>query len=369
MMTVEMFWKLTKPKGESDVGDRDLMMIATLLHSFHLANKEGDTAGMIANCKSLLFHCGNYLTLYEAEKTPEFGLAKGGVKNLAKQANRFLEKNPQPQPRRPVPKPRVVVPKKVPLPPPLPPLPANVQKPTPARRGSKPSTLTTPPVLRPLPNPRPGRDIPERGTTTLPDFEKLISICKVQTVQMYMQGEDLRADEEETRGDELISHGWCLAMVIYWLRAYRHKKSFWPWALSEEAVPYFRFAMAFQKMWGSSVGGLTSTAEGHPMQFKKLGLIRSDGVGFDNVVTPGGKAIVEAVHRLESPYCMIVLFGNGAHSLGLFKGAKNQYRFMDPNFGEYHIKGKKYLGAFIEGLIRLYYENYKYAYADLYHEG
>ena len=364
LMEASTFRKLAR----LDVSGREhvpgeLWVIVASLEALHRVWSGSGQRRRVKGCADLWIQCGNFVRLNRENHGRQAHVQKAAVRNLSKQVMNLygrLKRREEPDAKSPFP-----------VPPPLPP----IRKRTPPAVGRRPPVgmpASTNIVRKPLPVPR-GKQlrVPEFGTRLSSRFEALCRKSGARVVQGYSQTYDSRLGEEGSPfEDELISSGWCAGMVVHWLGALREETPYWAWALSDAAIPKFRFVMAFQDMWSSEVGGLKTPDSLDLARYSAMGLRRGAALAFkDFKRQPSGADIVKGALRADAPYAMVgLLLESGNHITGLYRIGPEEYRFFDPNYGEVHVRGRARLAGFLDGLFAFAYPDLMYGYVDLYTE-
>lgn len=179
----------------------------------------------------------------------------------------------------------------------------------------------------------------------------LANICQMKNVEIvedYDQSEDPAA-----QADELTEGGWCLGVVIDWLRCKRNSMDFWDSFRSGSGKNRVRFIMARQaiikaKGSGSDVAG--KMKEG----MKAAGMSERSSNARLNIGQVSAADLYHALAATQGRYITVVIGGaGGSHALGILI-SQTQLVFLDPNAGEFAFPTKatfrEWLPIFLTGM-------------------
>lgn len=159
----------------------------------------------------------------------------------------------------------------------------------------------------------------------------LIRLCvsnNVEIVEDYEQCLDPMA-----LGDDLTSSGWCLGMVLHWLRAKRRTEDFWNNFHNLNGKSQVRFVMARQALC-SRKGSRKDVEEKMQEELRKEKL-RLQSSESESVAHISAANLYNSLSKAKGRYISLVIGGTGgSHALGILI-SQTQLVFMDPNAGEF----------------------------------
>jgi hypothetical protein len=170
---------------------------------------------------------------------------------------------------------------------------------------------------------------------------KLCANHNVEIVEEYVQSKDPRS-----QADDLTQEGWCLGMVVQWLRCKKEYIDFWKWWQTPEALTKVRFIMARQALLN-----LLKSANDSGLKVQTA----MKQVGFISKVIeykePEDRAsagdLYDSLGKMNGRYISLCIGGSGgAHALGLLI-SQTQLTFFDPNSGEYTYPRKAAFRAWL----------------------
>lgn len=172
--------------------------------------------------------------------------------------------------------------------------------------------------------------------------------ANVEIVEDYQQGYDPAA-----LTDDFTADGWCLGMVIDWLRCRHWNRNFWQSFSTDSGRSRVRFIMARQR----AIDTKSVVADRYtkiPRAMQQAGLTLQSSHEDLDVGQISAQAICATVMQASGRYHVIVIGGvGGRHAVGIYESI-TQIVFMDPNAGEFvfstyqHLR--KWLPVFLTGM-------------------
>lgn len=178
----------------------------------------------------------------------------------------------------------------------------------------------------------------------------LFNLCAsndVEIVADYQQSQDPAALK-----DDLTSGGWCLGMVMDWLRCKRNSIDFWDSFESGEGRKRVRFVMARQRIAGKK-GNARDVADKMKVALGAAGLTLQTSERED-VGHVSAANLYNSLAKCRGRYISLIIGGaGGSHAIGILI-SQTQIVFMDPNSGELVFPNKatfrRWLSVYLTGM-------------------
>lgn len=178
----------------------------------------------------------------------------------------------------------------------------------------------------------------------------LMQLCaanNVEIVEDYNQGLD-----PDALSDDLTSHGWCLGMVMDWLRCKRNHVDFWNSFHSGDGKLRVRYIMARQAL-ADKKGTTADVVNKMQVALGQAGM-RLQSSEHEDVAHVSAANLYNSLSGCRGRYVSLVIGGVGAsHAIGILI-SQTQLVLMDPNAGEFVFPNKatfrKWLSVYLTGM-------------------
>src|SRR5262245_1237694 len=132
----------------------------------------------------------------------------------------------------------------------------------------------------------------------------------VEIVAEYDQCKDPRS-----QADELTQDGWCLGMVVQWLRCKKEHIDFWQWWQTSEAPSKVRFIMARQQLI-KLLKSVADTSQKVQVAMKNAGFISKTIEYVEPQERASAGDLYESLGKMQGRYISLTIGGTGgAHAL------------------------------------------------------